>query len=136
MNHITTNFNEYNHIFCFHICILIGGLLPFPFASVLLAWFYWLYKGGRKNWELSEQACRALNFQFLIQSIVFVYGVIVWTYFINVMTRGGNPDYVLIVPAAGLHLVAGLAYPLFILANLCMTRKIKTFYPKTIGLFK
>lgn len=55
------NHNIHNILFCFHLCILIGALLPIPFGNILLPWFYWLYKGGRKNREISEQACRALN---------------------------------------------------------------------------
>lgn len=135
MNHIDTKPNGYNHIFLFHVCILIGGLLPFPFASVLLPWFYWLYKGGRKNRELSEQACRALNFQFLVQFITFVYGVVVWTCFIKTMAGGGKPDYVWLTPPAALHMGASLIYPFFIAAYMSITKRIRTFYPKTIGLF-
>ena len=136
MNHIATSFNKYNHIFLFHAFVLIGGLLPFPFASVLLTWFYWLYKGGRKNRELSEQACRALNFQFLVQFITFIYGVAVWTCFIKTMTGGGKPDYALLAPAATLHVGASLIYPFLIAAYLGITKRIRTFYPKTIGLFR
>lgn len=135
MNHTTTSLNEFNRIFLFHVCILIGGLLPFPFAPVLLPWFYWLYKGGRKKRELSEQACRALNFQFLIQCTTLVYGAIVWTSFIKVMADGGKPDYVWLAPAAALHVGASLAYPFLIVAYMSITRKYYTFYPKTIRLF-
>ena len=49
MNHIATSFNKYNHIFLFHAFVLIGGLLPFPFASVLLAWFYWYTKEAERT---------------------------------------------------------------------------------------
>lgn len=135
MNHIATSFNGYNHIFLFHAFVLIGGLLTFPFASVLLAWFYWLYKGGRRNRELSEQACRALNFQFLIQSIAFLSGIIMCTHSINAMANGNAFDYTWLTCQLFLIIPAYILYPSFILIYIGITRKYHRFYPKTIRLF-
>ena len=135
MNHIATSFNKYDHIFLFHAFVLIGGLLPFPFASVLLAWFYWLYKGGRKNRELSEQACRTLNFQFLIQCISFLSGTIMCMHSIQAMANGGVFDYTWLTYQLFLIVPACILYPSFILIYMGITRKYYHFYPKTIRLF-
>lgn len=130
------NHNIHNILFCFHLCILIGALLPIPFGNILLPWFYWLYKGGRKNREISGQACRALNFQFLCGCLVFVYAIIAWTSFINMMASGNKPDYVWLAPIVCFYTAASVLYPFFILVYMNITRKSRQFYPKTIYLFK
>ena len=128
---------NYYKIFNFHLCVLIGGILPFPFGVVLIPWLYWIsFGGGRKNKELSEQACRALNFQFLIQCITFLSGIIMCTQSIKAMANGSAFNYTWVTYQLFLLVPICIIYPLFILVYMSITKKYKHFYPKTIRLFK
>lgn len=128
---------NYSKIFYFHLCVLIGALIPLPFGVVLIPWFYWInIGGGRKNKELSEQACRALNFQFLVQCIAFLGGVIMCTHSIKAMANGNTFDYTWLTYQLFLIVPACIVYPLFILTYIGITKKCNHFYPKTIRVFK
>lgn len=118
-----------------HLLIFLGGVLPILWGGVLLPWIYWV-ANKKADKELSEQACNALNFQFMTQCIFFISMLSFWIISIRQLSHELTPDYKWMGLPVMLYLVLCVIYPLGCVLYMITRKRTKLFYPKSIKIFK